>query len=134
MKSESETDTEILDVDESGQERSGAATVFERVAKKLGVTARASRIFGEPVERDGVTVIPVGRARWGLGGGGGRHGIAGQRRGLGVGGGVVVEPVGFIEVRDGESRFRPIITPGAWVGIAAAATLLILGLVRGARD
>ena len=103
---------------------------FEKLAEKLGVTARASTIFGEAVERDGVTVIPVARARWGLGGGSGRGGIGRRSRAAsqGGGGGVIVEPVGFIEVRSGEARFRPISkTPRtvslALAGVAIAAIL-----------
>jgi uncharacterized spore protein YtfJ len=107
------------------------ATPFGRLAEKLGVTARASTIFGEAVERDGMTVIPVAKARWGLGGGSGKHGIAGRRQGMGGGGGVIVQPVGFIEMSNGESRFRPIVTPGTWLRIAAVAgSLLMLALTR----
>ncbi len=76
-----------------------------RMTDKLGATARAATIFGDPVERNGVTVIPVAKARWGFGGG------AGRRRdedGAGGGGGVQVIPVGFIELRDGKAEFRPI--------------------------
>src|SRR3954447_13637191 len=59
---------------------------FEKLAEKLGASAQAAHIFGEPVERDGVTVIPVATARWGLGGGGGKRGGA-RRPGRGGGGG-----------------------------------------------
>ena len=45
---------------------------FSRLAERLGASASASSVFGEPVERDGVTVIPVARVRWGVGGGSGR--------------------------------------------------------------
>jgi uncharacterized spore protein YtfJ len=106
------------------------ATPFGRLAEKLGVTARASTIFGEAVERDGMTVIPVAKARWGLGGGSGKHGIAGRREGMGGGGGVIVQPVGFIEMSNGESRFRPIVTPGTWLRIATVGSLLVLALAR----
>ncbi len=41
-----------------------------RLAERLGATAAASAVFGTPVERNGVTVIPVARVRWGFGGGG----------------------------------------------------------------
>ena len=34
------------------------------IAEKLGAAAKASLVFGEPVERDGVTVIPVAKSRW----------------------------------------------------------------------
>ena len=50
------------------------------MAVKLGAVARAATVFGEPVERGGITVIPVAKARWGFGGG------AGQREDEGGGG------------------------------------------------
>lgn len=108
------------------------AGLFETLAEKLGASAQAAHIFGEPVERDGVTVIPVARARWGLGGGGGRHGRRFGRNGEGIGGGggAAVEPVGFIEIRDGETRYRPIADPKWVIGAALAGGVLLLGLVR----
>ncbi|HEV7505996.1 MAG TPA: spore germination protein GerW family protein [Thermoanaerobaculia bacterium] len=106
-------------------------TPFGRLAEKLGITARASTIFGEAIERDGMTVIPVAKARWGLGGGSGKHGIAGRREGMGGGGGVIVQPVGFIEMSNGESRFRPIVSPGTWLHVAAVVGgLLLFALTR----
>jgi uncharacterized spore protein YtfJ len=54
----------------------------ERLAEQLGDSVRASAVFGKPVERDGVTVIPVARARFAFGGGGGSDGT-----GQGSGGG-----------------------------------------------
>ncbi len=75
----------------------------EQLAERVGATARASAVFGEPVESQGVTVIPVARAKWGFGGGsGGRNG----EEGAGGGGGTAVSPVGYIELHAGEARFR----------------------------
>ncbi len=51
-----------------------ADRLVERLAERLGSTARATAVFGEPVECDGVTVIPVAKARWGFGGGDGQPG------------------------------------------------------------
>jgi Sporulation protein YtfJ (Spore_YtfJ) len=77
----------------------------ERLAARIGATARASAVFGDAVEGQGVTVIPVARAKWGFGGGsGGRDG----EQGVGGGGGTSVSPVGYIELRAGEARFRRI--------------------------
>jgi uncharacterized spore protein YtfJ len=77
----------------------------ERLAERVGATARASAVFGDAVEREGVTVIPVARARWGFGGGSGaREG----EEGSGGGGGTFVSPIGYIELRAGEARFRRI--------------------------
>ena len=44
---------------------------LERLAERIGINARASTVFADPVEKDGVTVIPVAKARWGIGGGAG---------------------------------------------------------------
>jgi len=89
----------------------------ELLAEKVGGTARASAVFGEPVERQGVTVIPVARAKWGFGGGsGGRNG----EEGAGGGGGTIVSPVGYVELRDGEARFQRIYS-GTQIAAAAVA-------------
>jgi uncharacterized spore protein YtfJ len=103
---------------------------FEKLAEKLGAAARAAHVFGEPVERDGVTVIPVATARWGLGGGGGKHGFAGRHEGMGGGGGVVVQPAGYIEIKGSETRYRPIVDPKLAIGAALAGGFLLLGLVK----
>jgi uncharacterized spore protein YtfJ len=58
----------------------------QRLAERVDATAGASAVSGDPVERDGVTVIPVARATWGFGGGSG--GEAG-REGAGGGGDAV---------------------------------------------
>ena len=105
--------------------------VFEKLADRLGVAARAATIFGEAVESGGVTVIPVAKARWGLGGGFGRGGRRSSQEGMGGGGGVIVEPTGFIEVKDGEARFRPISkTPQKILLALAGAALLGWALRR----
>jgi uncharacterized spore protein YtfJ len=79
---------------------------IERIAERLGESAHATTIFASPVQSDGVMVIPVARARMGFGGGSGRQ-RAGEE-GSGGGGGLVVTPVGYIELRKGHSTFRPI--------------------------
>jgi hypothetical protein len=45
--------------------------LLERIGQTIGEKAHASTIFGEPVEREGITVVPVAKARFGFGGGGG---------------------------------------------------------------
>lgn len=105
----------------------GPVTLFEKLADHLSYTGRVSTIFGEAVEREGVTVIPVAKAKWALGGGGG-HRRPGAQEGMGGGGGVNVAPVGYIEIRNGESRFRPIWDPVTTfaAGFAAGAALVFL--------
>lgn len=83
--------------------------LLERLGQQLSTTATAQTVYGTSVERDGITVIPVARARYGFGGGGGGT-QAGEAAGsgLGAGAGVSLTPVGYIELREGRSRFRAI--------------------------
>jgi uncharacterized spore protein YtfJ len=91
----------------------------ERIASIVQTNANARQVFGEPVERGGTTVIPVARVQWGFGGGGLGHGAS--ERG-GGGGGARATAIGYIEVRDGGSEFKPIYDPGD------VATLILAGL------
>ena len=101
------------------------------MAEKLGAVARAATVFGEPVEREGITVIPVAKARWGFGGGAGQRKDEGgggtQEDGAGGGGGVQVTPVGFIEIKNNEANFRPIRTFSlSWIVMGSICSLLLL--------
>jgi uncharacterized spore protein YtfJ len=95
----------------------------ERLAKAVGATAKASIAYGDPVERDGVTVIPVARSFWGFGGGGGD---TEGRVGSGGGGGSLVWPLGHIEIRDGETQFKPLHQPRLALLVVAAAVIVVL--------
>jgi uncharacterized spore protein YtfJ len=55
-----------------------------------------------------VTVIPVARVRWGVGGGGG---WAPEGSGSGGGGGVAADPIGYIEITSAGATFRRIAHP-----------------------
>ena len=50
-------------------ERSAMVTeLLERIGETVGQRAQVSTIFGEPVQREAVTVIPVAKARSGSAG------------------------------------------------------------------
>jgi uncharacterized spore protein YtfJ len=105
------------------------ATFIEGLAERLGARAGATAVFGEPVEREGVTVIPVARTAWGFGGGAGE---AEEGGGQGGGGGARSTAIGYIELRDGESRYRPIVDLRPFV--AAAAVGLAAGILAALRS
>lgn len=63
------------------------------------------RVFGEPYERDGVTVIPVASVTGGGGGGTGQDGDGVS--GAGGGFGIRARPVGAYVIRDGVVRWEP---------------------------
>ena len=118
-----------------------AQSLLERLSQQLSTTATAQTVYGTPVERDGITVIPVARARYGFGGGGGSGTQAGEAvgSGLGAGAGVSLTPVGYIELREGRSRFRPIrssVVPLVAVSGAIAWLLLrsVPKLLRGRHE
>jgi uncharacterized spore protein YtfJ len=101
---------------------------IERIADHLGQNARATTIFADPIERDGVTIVPVARARWGFGGGAGRQKEG--EEGTGGGGGMVVTPVGYIEMRKGHSTFRPIVNRQLLLPLLLVAGVLAFRAAR----
>jgi uncharacterized spore protein YtfJ len=86
------------------------------------------RVFGEPYEKDGVTLIPAARVQGGAGGGGG-EGPDGQGKGSGSGFGVSAHPAGAFVIREGEVSWRPavdvnrIILGGQVVAVVALLTV-----------
>lgn len=96
--------------------------LVERLADRFGGVANASAVFGDAVERNGVTIIPVAKVRWGAGAGTGRGGevVDGTPQGGeggGGGGGVSVKPIGYIELHDGQAEFIRFRDPGAMVPV-----------------
>jgi uncharacterized spore protein YtfJ len=90
------------------------------------------RVFGDPMQVDGVGVIPVAAVRGG-GGGGGGGGTSPQDQssgqGQGVGFGVRADPVGVFVVRDGDVEWRPAVNVMRIViggQIVAVVALLVL--------
>jgi uncharacterized spore protein YtfJ len=82
-----------------------------------------SRVYGDPIERDGVTVIPAAAIRGGGGYGGGTDG--GGAVGGGGGSGVIARPVGVYRIEDGTVTWVPaidatrIVLMGQFLGIVA---------------
>lgn len=107
-----------------------SSQLLERLVTQVGGRAGVKAVFGDPVEREGVTVIPVARVRWGVGGGGGA-GTEGS--GSGGGGGVAADPVGYIDVTSAGATFRPIprsFGPPEILGAAVAAAIVLRAMAR----
>ena len=64
------------------------------------------RVFGEPYEKDGLTIIPAARVQGAAGAGGGED-PQGQGKGSGGGFGMTARPVGAFIIREGELTWRP---------------------------
>jgi uncharacterized spore protein YtfJ len=81
------------------------------------------RIFGEPYEKDGVTIIPVAAVGGGGGGGGDNQGNGGQ--GFGLGG----RPVGAYVIKNGDVTWQPAIDVGRMVYYGLVALLILRGFL-----
>lgn len=89
------------------------------------------RVFGEPIERDGVLIIPAASVRGGGGGGGDA-----ERNG-GGGFGLTAKPVGTYVVSDGRVRWEPAVDVNRIVlgaQVAAVVIALAIGSVLRARS
>jgi uncharacterized spore protein YtfJ len=93
-----------------------------------------SRVYGEPYERDGVTVIPAAHVRGGAGGGSGRKDGTGEE-GEGGGLGLIARPAGAYVIKDGTVTWQPAVDVNrivavSVVGWVAAAWLVARALRR----
>ncbi len=82
------------------------------------------RVFGEPYERDGVTLIPTAAVAGGFGGGSGTDdkGQDGEGGGFGMTG----RPVGAYVVKDGDVTWKPVLDPARLLGVAGAVAVTYL--------
>jgi len=78
------------------------------------------RVFGDPIEHDGIVVVPV--AKVGGGGGGGSDTEHNGGGGFGIG----ARPVGVYVIKDGEVSWRPAIDPVRVAFVVVAALALVL--------
>ena len=90
------------------------------------------RVFGEPFENDGVTVIPAARVQGAVGGGGGQ--APGGEGGTGTGFATNTKPFGFFVIKDGEVGWRPAVDVNRMIigfqVVAIVALLTIRSIVK----
>jgi uncharacterized spore protein YtfJ len=128
-----------------------------RLAEKVGAQANVNAVFGEPIEREGIVVVPVAKVRWGFGGGAGSRpvpaaalagaatdgaagepgiddGAAAAGSGQGGGGGVTADPIGWLEIGPDGAEFKPIVpampSPAFMLAATFGASMLIRALAR----
>ena len=89
-------------------------TVLDAVLSKLRALAETGQTFGEPITVGDTTIVPYVSLKFGLGGGGGgtslQNGTGIDNPGTwgGAGGGVKVEPMGFLVIRGESVEMLPI--------------------------
>jgi uncharacterized spore protein YtfJ len=85
------------------------------------------RVFGDPIQLEGATVLPVAKIR---GGGGGGQGSRAGDEGGGVGFGVSAQAAGVYVIRNGHARWRPAVDVNRIVAggqLVAITAILVLG-------
>ena len=120
-------------VNEAYAEAESAASqvpgVLAGLAAKLGASAGAQAVFGEPVTEGERTVIPVAQSALGAGAGGGGP-VGGDDSGMGAGGGVLAQPIGYIEVTPEQAAFVPLKRPWADPKLVLAYATIVLIVAR----
>ena len=106
----------------------------QEVVRSVRDALSARQVFADPIERDGVTVIPAATVIGGGGGGGGnkgpREGDADRGEsttGAGLGVALVGWPSGAFEIREGQVVWRPTLDITRILLVAQGVTL-VLGL------
>lgn len=101
-------------------------TDVEMLLTQVRDAMTVKRVYGDPIERNGLTVIPVANVMGGFGGGGG------EGTGRGGGFGVRVTPAGVYVIDNGRVRWEPalnlnqVILGGQLTAIALFLTLRAL--------
>ena len=142
MTTDSTTEKDYDAAMDQARKAAGGSSIdgfVERIAERVGGKASVRAVFGDPIERGDVTVIPVARVRWAFGGGAGRGPIAvgpgidpeGGATGLideglsgagtGGGGGATADPIGYLEIGPDGASFIPIGVPMPSPGFLLAA-------------
>ncbi|MBV9453404.1 MAG: hypothetical protein JOZ19_04690 [Rubrobacter sp.] len=103
--------------------------VFEMVSQaREAMTVR--RVYGDPYEKEGVTIIPAAKVRGGADAGGGKD----NKRGSGVGYRIDATPVGAYVIKEGKVKWKPAFNLNrAILGgqtVAVVALLVVRSLVR----
>lgn len=107
----------------------GMKEFLDSISERLQTSSAVKTVYGDPLETQDKTIIPVAKVAYGFGGGFGECKADKTEQDNsdcgGAGGGVAVNPVGVIEVTKEETRFIPFSQRKQLAG------MLILGFLIG---
>ena len=116
--------------EEFGDEPTAMGASVRAAIERLQDHANVRAVYGDPVELEGKTILPVARVAYGFGGGFGSSEES-DEVGEGGGGGVSARPTGVVEITEDETRF---IRFTDWKRLAGAAVGgAVLGYLLGRR-
>jgi len=88
--------------------------IMEATMAKMREMVDVDTIVGSPITTpDGITIIPISKVSFGFGSGGMDNSV--QKNGVsgGAGGGVKIDPIGFLVIKDGNIRMINITEPAS---------------------
>ncbi|GAB90690.1 spore germination protein GerW family protein [Gordonia rhizosphera] len=92
-------------------------------------TMTVKRVYAEPIERDGLTLIPAAAVAGGAGSGSGHDKDGGEGSGGGFGTGA--KPAGMYIIKDGQVRWQPAVDANRVITVAGV--IVVTALIVGAR-
>ena len=90
--------------------------MLQDTISKIREMVDVNNVIGEPIVVGDITIIPVSKVSVGFGGGGSdyvKNVGSNEPFGGGVGGGVKVNPICFLIVKDGNVRMMPVAAPAS---------------------
>jgi uncharacterized spore protein YtfJ len=101
------------------------ASVLQTIREVVDSTA-TEKVFGSPISRDGITVVPVAKVSGGGGGGSSAEGTA-DAAGSGGGMGMSAKPLGVFVIRGGNVGWRPAVDVNkVIIGVQIVAVIALL--------
>ena len=84
-----------------------AKDLISEALGKIHEMADANTVMGDPIKVDGITIIPVSKVSYGFAGGGSDLPVKSEKEafGGGTGGGMTLQPLGFLVVSNGDVKF-----------------------------
>ncbi len=102
---------------------------IEELLEQARDAMTVKKVFGEPYQHDGLTLIPAAKIRGVMGGGGG-EGPDEQAKGWGGGFGLTARPVGTYVIRGETVTWVPVVDVNRLLLIAGVVTIFALGTIR----
>jgi len=97
------------------EKKTPLSEMMRSAMEKVHEMVDTNTIVGQPITTmDGVTLIPISKVSFGVGGGGADYGKSSKDGfGGGAGAGVKIDPVAFLVIKDGVTRVLPVAVPPA---------------------
>lgn len=109
--------------------------LLKGTVEELDKLLNARNVLGEPIDRDGATVIPIVSYGFGFGAGGGDGTVGGEKGGgMGTAAGGGIRPVGAIILDAGGARVESFRGDMATMAEAVGSTVAKVIKARGSKD